>query len=825
MVRRLDWARVKPEDLVIELVTQPTITVPPEVDRAEILAPAWLRRFPSLLESRMRRRLLAQLEGPVAGAYAAFGGQLRGWLTAALAGLASQFTAQAEPMRAQARRAAEGGGAGDLAGVAADLAQIEGSAGTVGSLVEVNPAKRAGMMEESLPETAERQPASWFNRSTLGAGLASLFSDTSHELATAVLPAVLLSLGAGPAALGWIEGSADGLSAVAKLWGGVVADRVEKRKPLASAGYLVTAAGVAAIGLATRWWHVLLCRVIAWIGRGSRTAPRDVLISEAAPPSAQGKAFGLERAGDALGAVLGPLLALALLARGVEARHVMFASLLPGVLAFLSIVLLVAERPHAPSKASIRLRASLASTGVPFRRFLTAILIFGSGDFSRTLLILYATRHATGTLFSWTAATLAVALYVLHNAVSSAAAVPIGALSDRVGVSARRRGRLSLRRRRHRRLRGAAADAFHPDCALHRIGTRNRLRGGRRKGLRRESSSASGARDGDGTPRRDQRYRRLRLERSRRNALGDSAGASVGRLPGGSPPAACRRRHPRPSSETRRLSVRLRASALSDIGRVRHNDEDAFLVDEALGLFAVADGVGGHNAGEIASRIAVETLSVSFRDAADRGAPADAERVLENAFRSADEEIRRQAQSPDKRGMGSTLVVLFAPSAAAWTAHVGDSRAYLWRDVTLSCLTRDHSGIADLADRVSGPDRLRLLDSPLAHVLTRCLGMEGSAGPEIRPLLLQEHDRLLLCCDGLTDMVSEETVARILAEVPSRKECCRRLVDTANDAGGRDNVTVRRRGRPLTSPPVHFDCAADPPAAVESSPPIIRYPG
>ena len=288
------------------------------------------------------------------------------------------------------------------------------------------------MTDHSLLDSP--RPASWFNRSTLGAGLASLFSDTSHELATAVLPAVLLSLGAGPAVLGWIEGSADGLSAAAKLWGGVVADRVEKRKPLASAGYLVTALGVAAIGLATRWWHVLLCRVVAWIGRGSRTAPRDVLISEAAPPLAQGKAFGLERAGDALGAVLGPLLALALLARGVEARHVMFASLLPGVLAFLSIVLLVAERPHAPSKVPQRLRSSLASTGVPFRRYLTAILTFGCGDFSRTLLILYATRNLTGTLFSWTSATLAVALYVMHNAVSAAAAVPIGALSDRVGV-------------------------------------------------------------------------------------------------------------------------------------------------------------------------------------------------------------------------------------------------------------------------------------------------------------------------------------------------------------------------------------------------------
>lgn len=276
--------------------------------------------------------------------------------------------------------------------------------------------------------------AGWLNRSTIGAGLASLFSDVSHELATAVLPAVLLSLGAGSAALGWIEGSSDGLAAVAKLWGGVMTDRVQKRKPLASIGYLVTAVGIAAIGICTRWWQVFLCRAVAWIGRGSRTAPRDVLVAEATVPESRGKAFGLERAGDALGAVIGPLLALALLARGIEARHVVFASLIPGLLAFLSITFLVVERPHTAPRRPSSLRASLAETGKPFHKYLTGILLFGCGDFSRTLLILYATKHATGTLFSWSAASLAVALYVLHNAVSSAAALPLGALADRIGV-------------------------------------------------------------------------------------------------------------------------------------------------------------------------------------------------------------------------------------------------------------------------------------------------------------------------------------------------------------------------------------------------------
>ena len=139
MARRLDWNRGKPEDIRVELVTQPTITIPAEVDRAEPLAPDWFRRFPSLLEGRLRRRLLARLEEPLADAYSAFGGQLRGWLTAALSSLASQFTAQAEPIRAQARRAAEGRGSKDLPGIAADLARIEAGPETVGAPAEVNP--------------------------------------------------------------------------------------------------------------------------------------------------------------------------------------------------------------------------------------------------------------------------------------------------------------------------------------------------------------------------------------------------------------------------------------------------------------------------------------------------------------------------------------------------------------------------------------------------------------------------------------------------------------------------------------------------------------
>ncbi len=285
----------------------------------------------------------------------------------------------------------------------------------------------------SSSEGSPRASAKWLNRSTVGVSLASLFSDVSHELATAVLPIVLLSFGAGGAALGLIEGSADGVSAIAKLWGGLRADRVRRRKPLAAFGYLVTATGTAAIGLCTQSSTVLLCRVAAWIGRGSRSAARDVLMSEAAPADAQGRAFGMERAADALGAVLGPLLALLLISLGTPAAHVMRWSLVPGLLAFLSISLVVQERPNPLPERPRTFRASLVGTGRPFQRTLLGVFTFGCGDFARTLLILYVVQHVRGTLFSFSAATLSISLYVLHNAVSALCAFPLGALTDRIG--------------------------------------------------------------------------------------------------------------------------------------------------------------------------------------------------------------------------------------------------------------------------------------------------------------------------------------------------------------------------------------------------------
>src|SRR4029077_14394207 len=134
------------------------------------------------------------------------------------------------------------------------------------------------------------------------------------EMATTALPALLATLGASSAILGVIEGVADGLSSFAKLASGLYSDRLRRRKPLAVVGYFVTASGMASFALATQWWHVLLGRVGGWLGRGARTPVRNVLLTEATTPDTYGRAFGFERALDSAGAVIGPALALLLVA-------------------------------------------------------------------------------------------------------------------------------------------------------------------------------------------------------------------------------------------------------------------------------------------------------------------------------------------------------------------------------------------------------------------------------------------------------------------------------------------------------------------------------
>jgi len=259
--------------------------------------------------------------------------------------------------------------------------------------------------------------------------MASLCSDVGHEMATTLLPSLLASLGGASAALGLIEGVADGLSSAAKLLSGLYSDRLARRKPLAVAGYFTTAAAMASFAVATQWWHLLAGRAAGWLGRGARTPVRNVLLTEATTPATYGRAFGFERSMDSAGAVVGPLLALGLVG-AVGIRGTLALTLIPGLLAALAVATLVREGPH-PRRPEVRLRSSLAGFPLPYRRFLFGVGIAGLGDFANTLLILWATQAWTPRLGFAAAARWAMLFYVGYNVVYTVSCSVAGALADR----------------------------------------------------------------------------------------------------------------------------------------------------------------------------------------------------------------------------------------------------------------------------------------------------------------------------------------------------------------------------------------------------------
>lgn len=270
----------------------------------------------------------------------------------------------------------------------------------------------------------------WLNSTVLGIGLASLFSDLSHETATAVMPALLASMGVAAAALGTIEGVADGFSSAAKLYGGWLTDRLRHRKPLCAAGYSFMAVGGAIIAAATAWPTVLLGRGMAWIARGLRTPARKALLAEAVTPLTYGRAFGLERTMDTLGAVFAPLAAAALLAAGWSHARVLWLAVGPALLAALAIVLFVRETPDHVAQQRPFL-ASFAGLPAAFRRWLVGVGVFGAGDFAHSLMTLYAVTVLMPAHGIGHATAMSVGLYALHNVVYAGISYPAGVWADR----------------------------------------------------------------------------------------------------------------------------------------------------------------------------------------------------------------------------------------------------------------------------------------------------------------------------------------------------------------------------------------------------------
>lgn len=242
----------------------------------------------------------------------------------------------------------------------------------------------------------------------------------------------------------------------------------------------------------------------------------------------------------------------------------------------------------------------------------------------------------------------------------------------------------------------------------------------------------------------------------------------------------------------------LRCAGLSDRGRVRERNEDRWSADVERGLFIVSDGMGGRPAGEVASEVVVATLptlvATHFGAVPDLAAP-DATQRLCTVLTELSTDLRQSSQdTPRLAGMGATAVVALVSHATALIAHVGDSRAYLWRPASaqaagLRRLTRDHSLAQALVDAGAITDQ-QTAGHPARGQLTRHIGMVGEALPDSCRVTLQPADRLLLCSDGLTALLDDAQIQAILNGCPDPHHACRTLIEAANDAGGTDNITV-----------------------------------
>lgn len=283
---------------------------------------------------------------------------------------------------------------------------------------------------------AARRRRSWVPQAAWGIVAATFFSDFSHEMATAVLPLYLATVGLGPAALGAIEGVADFVVSLSKLAGGAFGQRWHRRRAGATAGYVVTAVATAGLGLAQGVGSLVALRTTAWFGRGFRSPLRDALLAEAVPPTHFGRVYGLERAADMLGAVAGPLVATAFVLGAVEVRNILLWSLVPGLLAAASMGLLTRGLETAPREADSGLsQPPLPRSRWPrlFLLFLIGVVLFGLGDFSRTFLVWLGVQHFGGGAETAQGAvlSLAVLLYAAHNLTAAVASYPVGRLGDR----------------------------------------------------------------------------------------------------------------------------------------------------------------------------------------------------------------------------------------------------------------------------------------------------------------------------------------------------------------------------------------------------------
>ena len=236
------------------------------------------------------------------------------------------------------------------------------------------------------------------------------------------------------------------------------------------------------------------------------------------------------------------------------------------------------------------------------------------------------------------------------------------------------------------------------------------------------------------------------------------------------------------------MGLQLHATGLTDVGRARKHNEDCFEISREHQLFVVADGMGGHSHGEVAARIAVDSIRESIAESASTG--TDLGPALEHAVHTAHSQVLDAIiKDASLQGMGTTVVGMYVNGQTAALAHVGDSRAYRVRGGVLSLLTQDHTWVHEQVQAgYLSEDQAR--HHPLKNVVTRALGSEKEVVVDLQEVDLQAGDRYLICSDGLTSMLDDHDIEEILLGGGELEGICEALVSEANRRGGLDNVTV-----------------------------------